>query len=526
MSAQKKTYRGKKLMTIAVLALLALLSVANLKIVKEPLGKFVRHELSFEGFSDEVQKGYVSNDFAHKNDFVNLNGLFARVTGRRTLNEVVKLNNAMLGEPLQAIDTTELADGITEFSGCLSEEGIPFLYVQMPCKEALNGQSFPTGIVSYANQNADALLSSLSAGNVKTLDLRPVLSQTPEILEQYFTKTDHHWNNDGAFVAFQEILDYLYKQFPDGGIDLTYGQADQWERHSIDKWFLGSKGKRVGTFFGGIDPLIWYTPKFETEMSCAIPKYGSLFRGDFTEANIRTKYIEEKNYFGYSAYDVYIGGDYPLVQHRNLKAPSSLKVIMLKDSFTLPLQAYLSTVFQEIDVVDPRHFSECTIAEYVEQTEPDIVILAINPSQFANGAYRDFGVEKAISINSGKNNKELVDQKDIKIEARDSNYNYTAYPLDADTSYQITFDGVDILEGKSEGVGLVVYDRTASTALESTILDLAYCDAVNDYSLVFRTPNTQDKLELLFYAGIYGSTAGTGVTYQNVTVEKWHNATS
>lgn len=396
MPTQKETCRGKKLMTIAVLALLTLFSIANIKMIKEPLEKIARHEITFEGFTDEVQKGYVSNDFFRKNDFVNLNGLFARVTGRRTLNEVVKLNNAMLGEPLQAIDTTELAEGITEFSDYLGEQGVPFLYVQMPCKEALDGQSFPTGIVSYANQNADTLLSGLSAGNVKTLDLRPVLTQTPEILEKYFTKTDHHWNNDGAFVAFQEILDCLCKQFPDGGIDLTYGQADQWERHSIDNWFLGSKGKRVGTFFGGIDPLIWYTPKFETEMSCAIPKYGSLFRGDFTEANIRAKYIEEKNYFGYSAYDVYIGGDYPLVQHRNSNAPSPLKVMMLKDSFTLPLQAYLSTAFQEIDVIDPRHFSECTIAEYVERTGPDIVILAINPSQFANGAYRDYGVGKAI----------------------------------------------------------------------------------------------------------------------------------
>ena len=520
MPAQETNRRGRKPLAVTVLALLALLSALNLRIVKAPLSRLVRHETGFAGFVDEVRSGYVSGSFSGKNGFVNLNGLFARLTGRRTLNEVVRLNNGMLCVPAGNMDTTALAGEIAGFSDYLGEQDIPFLYVQIPYKEPLNGQVFPAGVASYRNSNADQLLSRLTAAEVETLDLRPLLIQTPEMLERYFYKTDHHWNGDGAFAAFREILSRLHESFPEGNIDLTYAQADQWERHSIDDWFLGAWGKRVGIFFGGTDPLIWYTPRFETEMSCAVPVHGWLYRGDFADANIRARYIEEKDYFGYNAYEVYIGGEYPLVQHRNLDAPSPLKVLWLKDSFTLPLQAFLSTVFQEVDVIDPRYFTECTIAEYVERTRPDIVVLAMNPSPQGSAPDDDFGVEKAAAMRADAGSYEPVFQQNVTAAANDGDYNHAAFPLEAGTVYRVSFEGVDVPEGQADGVGLRLYDKTAETVLGSMIFDLAYCEATDGFSWVFRTPDTQDELQLLFYAGVYGSTAGNSVIYRDVTVEK------
>lgn len=521
MPAQGKGHRSRKLLAVTVLAALVLLSAANFRVLKTPLSQLARREIGFEDFADAVQAGYLSDSFAAKSAFVDLNGLFAGLTGQRTLNGVVKLNNGMLSVSASEMNPAALANGVAGFSNYLREQNIPFLYVQVPYKESLAGQDYPVGITSSANKNADNLLSQLSAAGVETLDLRPLLSQTPEMLEQYFYKTDHHWNSDGAFVAFQEILNRLHELLPDDNIDLTYAQADQWERHVINDWFLGSWGKRTGIFYAGTDPLIWYTPKFETELSCAVPLHGWLFRGDFTDANLRTQYIEKKDYYHSSAYCVYIGGDYPLVQHRNLNAPSPLKVMMLKDSFALPVQAYLSTVFQELDVVDPRYFAECTVAEYVELTKPDIVILSMNPNLFGNKTYRNLGVEDAVSISTEEGAYESVVQQDMEIEARDGgNYNFTTYPLEANSVYRVAFEAVDILEGQTEGVGLRLYDQTTNTVLKSAIFDLAYCEAANGFTWTFRTPDTKDELLLLFYAGIYGSTAENGIIYRNVTIEK------
>ena len=58
--------------------------------------------------------------------------------------------------------------------------------------------------------------------------------------------------------------------------------------------------------------------------------------------------------------------------------------------------------------------------------------------------------------------------------------------------------------------------------LKNTIFDAAYYEAANGFCWVFWTPDTQGEFELLFYAGMYGSTAENSVIYQDVTVEKLH----
>ena len=170
MSAQETKHQSRKVLVVMVLAVLVLLSAVNLKIIKDPLSKLIQRDLNFEGFVDEVQKGYLSDSFAYKNDFLNLNGLFARLTGRRVLNEVVRLNNGMLGQVIQKKATTAQANAIIDFSDYLSEQNIPFLYIQMPYKESLDGQDFPMELTSYANENAGGLVSRLTTAGVATLD--------------------------------------------------------------------------------------------------------------------------------------------------------------------------------------------------------------------------------------------------------------------------------------------------------------------------------------------------------------------
>ena len=148
---------------------------------------------------------------------------------------------------------------------------------------------------SYANENADELLQMLTAKGVNLLDLRPYLSGTVELIEQNYFVTDHHWNYDGAFTAFQKISERTEELFPGLEMELTYTERSNWKGETLENWFLGSRGKRVGAWFAGTDDFTWYVPAFETNMSCAVPKYRSLYHGTFEKANLREKYITEKN---------------------------------------------------------------------------------------------------------------------------------------------------------------------------------------------------------------------------------------
>ena len=384
-----KAHFGELLFAIFILSISVLGAILNFEILEESWERFTEETVNFEEWIDEVKKAYVS-DVAFKEAFIDLNGLFARLTGRTVYNDVATLNNGMLtyGE-IPYLDMKPMANGITDFNTFLKANNVSFLYLQAPLKEDLAGALLPYGVELCGNQNADELLALLKQNAVDTVDLRQILSATPELVEQYFYRTDHHWNTHGAFRAFGETLAYLQAAFPDKTFDATLADSSNWNQTVYEDWFLGSRGKRVGVLFGGVDDLVIYTPKIETDMSFEVPKHHSYYSGSFEDAAIRSSYLDAPDYFNENAYYAYIGGDYPLAHHINKFSKNDLKVLLIKDSFSIPFQAFLSTAVRELDVIDPRYYTDGTVAEYVASSKPDVVIMMVNPSMFAHSAYRE-----------------------------------------------------------------------------------------------------------------------------------------
>lgn len=510
------------------IALILLLSAVNARLLPEIVELLDKQETDFKGFVEQVQTAYTEK-FLGKKYFININGLYYRTTGRRVLNEIIRLKNGMLtSASMLEQDIGPMADNIGAFSDYLAEEGIPLLYVQPPFKIDDEGLLLPPGRSEFVNRSVDNLLDRLHEMNVRALDLRPYLSATPELLERNYFKTDHHWNYTGAFTGFQRITEAMSELMPDKRLDLSYTDLERWDSHTLKNWFLGSRGKRVGQFFGGgVDDIVYYTPRFETNMSCSAPNHSQLFKGDFSAANIRSRYLENKDYFGDNAYCLYIGGDYPLVQHRNYDAPNDLKVLMIKDSFTLPVQAYMSTLFQEVDVIDPRHFTECSVAEYAENMRPDIVIMMIYPGSFGWEVLTDFGMEAAIEKRNVNCQENIVmEAQTVQVDAEDSDYNRTtiASGLEYNKTYIIRFEDISFTQGESGGVTVALYNADTKTIIASRTVDVEYCKKTGGFEWAFNTPAAGDgNLHLLLYSGMWGSTAGIAATYRSVQLKESQN---
>lgn len=231
--------------------------------------------------------------------------------------------------------------------------------------------------------------------------------------------------------------------------------------------------------------------------------------------------MEEKTGFKPASYVTYIGDDYPVVQHRNRAPVSDLKLLIIKDSYTLPVQAYLSTVFREIDVLDPRFVTDCTVAEYIAQTEPDLVILMLSPSAIGTEHYLDFGVEEARSRRTRKEQPQW--QEDIVVKPSETNaYCYSYVKAEYGKTYMVSFDDVLFTQEEAEGVVTALYNQTTKQLLSIGVFDLAYGRQQGGFSWSFSTPDEgTDNLFLLFYAGMPGKTQNIGVQYQNVSLYEW-----
>lgn len=386
-----------RVLAAVIVATFVLFALADLRLAYWPTRDLVADRISFAEYTQMVAEQYTDKTVG-KYFLINLNGLYSRLTGRSICNQVMKLENGMLDNlnPERA-DVSAPAAGIAELAEFTEAQGAQFLYVQLPTKLDLNGDILQPGEENHSYENADELLCLLTEAGVDTYDLRQDMAQTPEQIEQYFFRTDHHWNFTGAFTGYQKLTEEIMHRFPDGGIDLSYADINNWEAHTLNNWLLGSLGERTGRFFGGTDNVTYYTPLFDTAICTTIepwPGKTIVREGNFEDSNMYYEYIDERpDWFDGNPYCMYTGGAYPYVQHRSESAPSDIKICLIKDSFAMPVQAFLSTEFKYVDVLDPRYMVDFTVAEHIRDTQPDIVIVMLAPNSVVGyDEYNDMGV--------------------------------------------------------------------------------------------------------------------------------------
>lgn len=509
------------IIVICFMSFIGVLSFCNSKLALYPFNRFFQGSLTFRTMVDRIAKNYSSNKLLYKFFFVNLNGLFVRLCGKRVHNNVILLKNGTL-EGTDYVNDIEINDAINNtiaFQRFLTKENIPFIQVLAPSKITLSLDNIPQGVKIDINQRGDVFVDRLIQAGVFILDLRPSLALSAEQVNKYFYRTDHHWNPDAAFVAYQIIIPEIAKLTSLNSS--RYTDVNLWKRHELKDWFLGSRGKRVGVNFAGTDSLIYYTPLFETSMSCIIPYYDEqIYKGDFIEANIRKKFIKNKDYFGLNAYAVYFGRGYPLVQHRNVHGLNNKRLLLIKDSFMVPLQAFLTTEFTEIDVIDPRYYKVSTIAEYIKWTKPDVVLKMNYVGSITDKRHFEFGnVNKKMYLQ----NKEILKNYDVKVAVSESQQNKKLLPVKImpGRTYTVCFDNVLIIRGKTNGISILVYDFKKKKMVRHAIFDVEYCKMKKkDSSWTFKVPDEKSKYGLLVYAGVTGKTKNIGVNYYGITVNE------
>ena len=518
---EKMSFHQKFRMAAAALLiiLMIVMTLTNASLFIEPLDRLFQRKASFPDTTKAIASGYLSNKLWEKNTFIDLNGLFAGMTGKRMHNNILRLNNGMLtfNENREQYEVDGLTDRLAAFSGCLKTLGIPFLYALPAVKHDNALNQLPDGIVSFGNENITNLVSQLEQKDVSVLDLRPVLAPDLEHIEAYYYRTDHHWNTHGAFAAFRAIMEKLRELDP--SIDMTYTDSSLWETHRLDNWFLGSHGKRVGTLYAGTDPLIWYTPRFDTEMSCFVENHQSFYQGTFEDANIRQAFINNRSFYDSNPYCVYIGGDYPLVQHRNAQAPNRLKILLLKDSYTLPLQAFLSTEFTEVDVIDPRYYTDSSIIEYCRWNKPDIVMMTELFIMSRSIKAEVLGHEEAQKKQTEDHWSIVLDAMDVHRPALNRGYNYEKIiPLEAGKTYRFTCEAITLQEGTAAGASVVLYNHTENKIEKNMIYNIGFCGRYGCEPWTFRVPDQEAEYSLLVYAGLPGKTSMNAVDYTGIKV--------
>jgi hypothetical protein len=116
--------------------------------------------------------------------------------------------------PFTGAELEQWRHTLQDISDWLRAQGIAYLFVIAPDKHVIYPEYMPDTIRRAAISRIDQLVSHLRQhSTVRVVDLRPaLLAAKPH--ERLYHRTDTHWNDRGAFVGYQSIIEALTEEFP------------------------------------------------------------------------------------------------------------------------------------------------------------------------------------------------------------------------------------------------------------------------------------------------------------------------
>ncbi|MFC0820967.1 DHHW family protein [Moraxella marmotae] len=186
-------------------------------------------------------------------------------------------------------------------------------------------------------QNIEEFNTLLAAGVVSV----PAYEEMwPHKGEYIMYRTDHHWTGLGAYYAYRAFAKTV------GFVPV---ELEQMQFVKSEQTFMGSlyKYTRDEALKKNPDTMEYYQiPNLQN-----IQAFVNTSKTNINDATSPwVLYYEKTNNYG-----LFLGGDYPLVK---IVAPnhSGRKILLIKDSFGNALAPYLANHFDEVFVIDYRHF--------------------------------------------------------------------------------------------------------------------------------------------------------------------------
>jgi len=350
----------------------------------------------------DVTKNRINNTLdkklAYHAQLLNLNGLRENLLGTRVIKKdiyVVKSDSGSIIGPVEKIEKADLQKTVSiikELHLASEKNGAKFLYCAAPSKELY--ETAPANVENHFEENYQGFLNELESAKVPTIDFSQALEENLAKDERFYY-TDHHWTVRSGFVANNALLEELNSRY---GFEYDKEKTDikNYKVKKYSNYFLGSKGKKVGTGFTwhGADDFEVISPKFKTRFIEEQPFKNQVRKGYFKKTVFYKKHLK-KDYYTVNPYAAYSGGDFRLQIMTNELNTEGKKVLLVRDSFACVVAPFLALQTKELHVCDVRAGGgyvgeKLNMKEYIKKIKPDYVLVLYNGVLKASDTRHDF----------------------------------------------------------------------------------------------------------------------------------------
>lgn len=117
-------------------------------------------------------------------------------------------------QPMNEDGVSAWRETITRADGFVKDHGGAYVFTIAPDKHVIYPENMPPDVRHVGKvRRIDQVFGALAPTGVSAVDVRPALEQAKG-RERIYEETDTHWNDRGAFVAYQQIIDAVRKQNP------------------------------------------------------------------------------------------------------------------------------------------------------------------------------------------------------------------------------------------------------------------------------------------------------------------------
>ncbi|MBR3241274.1 MAG: hypothetical protein IKF90_01060 [Parasporobacterium sp.] len=326
-----------------------------------------------------------SEELSYHDLMMDIESLRNNLLGTRVIfkddTTVVKADSGSLIGPVNQLSRSEIAEVVSciqELKEVSEENGANFLYCAAPAKEQY--EQAPSNIKNYSKENMELFINELQESQIPVIDFSKSLGENGINDSNLFYQTDHHWTARSGFVASVAICEELSSRYG-FSYNKQYTDLNNYSITCYPNWFLGSKGRKVGTFFTwqGADDFELITPLFDTDFTELQPYKNEIREGSFEETVLFTQNLE-KDYYHKITYATYSGGDFRLQIMKNNTNPGGKKILLVRSSFACVVAPFLALQTSELHICDMRDKeyyvgAKINLKEYIQEIKPDYVIV-------------------------------------------------------------------------------------------------------------------------------------------------------
>lgn len=264
-------------------------------------------------------------------------------------------------------------------------QSIETYFVFNPSRTRALMHLYPSYMQTDAYDRSKAYFLSRLGENVNVIDTGARFDGfTKTRREQLYLETDHHWNIEGAFLAYQTMIEQLAARSP------------QFEDQPLSLADIQTSRLKYGRFEGSYNRQIHYAvDPYEADRTVlykpVVPFSFSRFAVVNTDGSANHDSFDE--FYGFKSgkstytYGSIYGGDRRKISYVNPQANNDLNVLLLKDSYMNPLTPYLARHFGRLTVYDGRYDPAFSLSRVLAEEHYDMLIIAFHDDNLFSGTY-------------------------------------------------------------------------------------------------------------------------------------------